>query len=113
MTCISAGTDNGTAPAATTPMPSFGGGIDEHSPVALQIGAQPVERVDHTAVHLDHAALQLGHVVVGQLGQQFRRAGGQPSGLEVDEVEFLLDAQCSRHDASQFVTAIDAQSHQC
>ena len=97
MTCISAGTDSGTAPAATTPMPSRGG-VDQDPAVALQIGAQPVERVDDAAVHLDHTALQLGHVAVGQLVEQFGRARRQPPRLQVDEVKFLLDAQGS-HDA--------------
>ena len=62
----------------------------------LQIGAQTLECVDDTAVHLDDAPLQLGYVSVGQLGKQFRRPRGQASGLEVDEVEFLLDADRSR-----------------
>ncbi len=31
--------------------------------------AQPVERIDHRGVRLDDAALQLGDVVLGQLGQ--------------------------------------------
>jgi hypothetical protein len=68
--------------------------------VALQIGSQSVEGVDHPAVHLDHAALQLGHVAVGQPVKQLGRAGGQPPGLTIDDVKLLLDTQCSRHDAS-------------
>jgi hypothetical protein len=90
-----------------------GGGVHEDPAVALQIGAQSVQGVDHTAVHLDHAALQLGHVTVGQHVQQFGRTRGQPPGLQVDDVELLLDTQCPRHDASQFVTVIDPQSHRC
>jgi hypothetical protein len=75
--------------------------------VALQIGAQFVEGVDHAAVHFDHAALQLGDVAVGQLIEQCRCPGRQPSGLQVDEVEFLFDAHRSRHDASHFATVIN------
>ena len=85
-----------------------GGGVNKHLAVALEIGAQSVEGVDHAAVHFDYAALQLGDVAVGQLTEQFGRAGRQPSCLEVDEVELLLDAHRSRHDASHFATVIDA-----
>jgi len=86
----------------------FGGGVDKHLAVALEIGAQSVEGVDHAAVDFNHAALQLGDVAVGQLTEQYRCPGRQPSGLQVDEVEFLLDAHRSRHDASHFATLIDA-----
>ena len=80
----------------------FGGGLYEHLALALQIGAQPVEGVDYATVHFDNAPLQLGDVTVGQNAQQLRRPSRQPSGLHVDEVEFLLDAHCPRHDALHF-----------
>ena len=79
-----------------------GGGVHEHSAVALQIGAQSVEGVDHTAVHFDHAALQLGHVTVGQHVEQLGRARGQPSGFQVDDVKLFLDSQCPRHKPHHF-----------
>jgi hypothetical protein len=53
-----------------------------------------------TSVRLDDAALQLGDVVVGQLGQQFGGACRQPPRLEIDKVKLLFDTQRSRRHVS-------------
>ena len=76
-----------------------GGRVDQDFPVTAQIRAQAVEGIDDAAVHFDHATLQFGDIGVGQLVQQLGRASRQPAGLEVDEVELLLDPQGSGHKA--------------
>lgn len=54
------------------------GGVNQDPAMADQFGAQPLQGVDHPAVHLDNTALQFGDVNVGQLGQQFGPASRQP-----------------------------------
>ena len=82
----------------------FGGGVDQDPAVVDKFTAQPVQRIDHPGVRLDDAALQLGDVVVGQLGQQFGGACRQSPRLEIDKVKLLFDAQRSRRHASHSPT---------
>ncbi len=80
--------------------------VDQHSPMAKQVGAQRVQVVDDAAVDLDDAALQLGDVVVRQLGEQLRGAGRQPPRFQIDKVKLLLDTHRSPRLASHSPTVV-------
>jgi hypothetical protein len=67
-----------------------GGGVHVYSAAARQISAKSFEGIDHTAVYLNYAALQLGHIAVGQTVEHFRSTRSQTPGFQVDEVKFFL-----------------------
>ena len=71
------------------------GRVDEHPPSVREVRLQLVERAGHPAVGLDHAALQLLHVVAGQHRQELRGARGEPARPQVDELELFLDAEAA------------------
>ena len=78
--------------------PELGRSAHQDLPVTLKVSAQIVKGVDDAAVHFDNASLQFSHVAVRQLGQQFRRTGGQMPGPQVDQMEFLFHAhRAQRH----------------
>jgi hypothetical protein len=77
-------------PGGHHPYAQLGGGFDEYPSVAEKFIAQPVQGIDDPGVCLDDAALQFGDVLLGQLGQQFGGARGQPPCLQVDKVELLF-----------------------
>ena len=58
--------------------------------------AQPAERIDYLGVYLDDAPLQLGDIVLVQLGQQFGGTRRESPCLQVDKMKLLLGAQRSR-----------------